>query len=234
MLPDDIKMADGDVWEYSFNYKASVTATVGLQTQTSPGGYLGNGPDLDFTTEWQLFEGTTVYAGAGAFALNFGPVAGDYYIDNLSFKRQELAPGFEEETTNGNFETNDLSGFTLGGSAAMEITTPGADGTGRAMKFSNPTQQVNAYEAQFIVILANNVKMAADDEWRYSFDYKADQPASVGLQTQTSPYGYLGNGPTLSFTTEWQRFEGTTVYPGMGALSFDIGTVPARSKKDVH
>ena len=151
------------------------------------------------------------------------------YLNNLIADRvvsgEPTEPSWQEIIANGDCEGSDLSAFvstaTIAGSD-WDFITPGADGTGRALKVVCTSVGANDWDTQFFI--AFEPALEQGKQYRFKMDIKADDACSFGSQAHIKPQEYkhwdmLGS---VSATTEWKTFskDFTASSDQAGALSF--------------
>ena len=216
----------GDQVKVHFRYKASQPARTNTQVhKQAPMDYLmwhAIG-DIDFTTEWQEFDGTMYVAedmaGTWSIAFNLNAVEKepiDFYFDDLSWqavKTIEINPNPTLVVVHGQ-ERDDLTDDN--GFGQYELREE-EGGTG------------NVYDNQFFIVA--NRPLNAYERTVVSFDYKASKEAETYTECHAQPTEYLdwnsiGN---VSFTEEWQHFETVLTVPeaadGMQTIAFDMAVL---------
>ncbi len=148
--------------------------------------------------------------------------------------RRSTAPGYEAPLTSSpewilatsiDFETDNAPDYRVqNGGTTMSYVT-GADGTGRALKVTNPAVQSAGWGSQLIFDFPLAVA-GQDDQYVLRMWVKASVPASAGIQYQKADpsNAYNGNGPQVNFTTEWTELEIQFTAPAATELiAFDMG-----------
>lgn len=107
---------------------------------------------------------------------------------------------------NGNFETGDLSGWTVtlttGGANAVadavqyDIDGPGALGTNFAGRFS--TGRATAGSVQEGLSLTQNMNLTAGTLYTFDFDWSAFRTPTAGSNTQGGVFSFIVNGTILT------------------------------------
>ena len=212
-----------------FRYKASQDAKVVTQVhKQGPGDYLYYQAvgDINFTTEWQEFDGTMIVDnnmdGMWSIAFNLNEVvkdAMDFYFDDLSWKYLEHEEGKEPIEINPNpteivvhaVERDDLADDDDGTINEEE------GGTG------------HFWDNQFWFYA--NRKLSAGEITTVQFRYKSSIPAHTTTEGHAAPGEYLSWGSIgdIDFTEEWQNFEKVFVVPtdadGMQSIAFDMAHI---------
>ncbi|MBR1448574.1 MAG: hypothetical protein IJ588_07515 [Prevotella sp.] len=123
--------------------------------------------------------------------------------------------GWTNLINNSNMEGDDASSFftkvNIGDNAGSVVNSEIVDGQGkdgsRGVVVKTGDKTANDYDNQFWFRF--NEAVPAGTKYKVSFDYRADEAASVGTQAHAEPSDYIhwklfGN---LDFTTDWQTFE---------------------------
>ena len=122
----------------------------------------------------------------------------------------------EEQLANPDCEGSDATNYVCrDGDGSGDVTRiedgVGVDGSRgvRVHAIDNPT---NAWDSQFFIYTPNHV-WKAGDKYEFKMKIKADKPATVSVQSHTSPGNYIHWSMlkgSYDFTTEWQEitFEG--------------------------
>lgn len=127
------------------------------------------------------------------------------------------------------FETNDASNYEYSSNATVSFTADGegANGSGRAIKVTNPAVQANDYTTQFFVTFEENIK--AGETYKLTMDVRADDEVSYGTQAHVVPYQYkywsfFGSvNASTSWTTFTKEIVATESHDGTGALALNLG-----------
>ncbi len=230
-LPADVEV--GEKIYISFDYRADweeegvETLSVGTQGHTTPGQYLDNNGigNVDYTKEWNTFEGTfSPSSGQLSIAFNLSVNGGydvKFYMDNLVVKREKadetLVPYWKNVVNNGDFEGENNSNYivriynTGGDVNANPEEGIGMDGS-RGIKIVIPAKASQTWDSQFFIKM--NESIPAGDMIKVSFDYRAEESMSNAVETQAhgasagsyNHYQCIGNP---QFTNEWQHYEYT-------------------------
>ncbi|RXG32381.1 endo-1,4-beta-xylanase [Leeuwenhoekiella marinoflava] len=104
------------------------------------------------------------------------------------------------------FETDEASNYTKPNENSIFSFTAdgeGAEATGRALMVTNDQVQTNDYDSQLFFTFSEPT--AVGDVYRLTMQIKADDPATVPTQAQTTPgnYKYFDFFGQLNFTTDW-------------------------------
>jgi endo-1,4-beta-xylanase len=130
--------------------------------------------------------------------------------------------------THADFETSDESNFTSNAEAVRSFSSPGADGTGRALKVTNAEVRANDWNSQFFVTFSEPTVVG--EKYMLSMDVRADAAATFSSQAHIIPYQYkhwdfFGQ---VSATTGWTNFTReitiTAETSGVTAIAFNLGT----------
>lgn len=240
----------GKAVNITMDVKASqeVTADGQLHTSNDGGGYTNAAaPQMPFTTEWATQTVKVEPTTQNTYVLNLAnaddPIT--YYFDNLAF---ELAPvDYQEpnlEDTEQWYQDLAAQGITIlsRGEPAFTDGTPdknaryikgeGAEGDylEYVAKSNVPSDQL--WQSQIFIYLVDDKEttLPAGTEITVAMKVKASENHSAGSQAQQGPGGYLGGGlPQISFTTEWQPYNGSFTVPASGnsaktnCFSLDLG-----------
>jgi len=114
-------------------------------------------------------------------------------------------PSWDAGTTI-DFETDDETNFTSNPEAERSYSSPGADGTGRALKVTNAEVRENDWNSQFFVSFTEPTQLG--EKYMLTMDVRADQEASYSTQAHVVPYTYkhwdfFG---AITATTTWSQY----------------------------
>jgi hypothetical protein len=118
--------------------------------------------------------------------------------------------GWTNIINNGNMEGDDVSNFFTKTAQGDPLPSEIVDGVGvdgsRGIKVATTDRVQDPWDNQFWFRF--NESLPAGTKYRVSFDYRADEDATIGTQAHAEPSDYIywdmfGN---LSFTNDWQTF----------------------------
>jgi endo-1,4-beta-xylanase len=226
----------GEKYMLTMDVRADAAATFSSQAHVVPYQY----KHWDFfgqvnaTTTWtQFVKEVTISAetsGVTAIAFNLGNTATSYYFDNVSLKKFNENGGggpTQDLITAANFETNDASNYTSNAEAVRSFTSPGADGTGRALQVTNAEVRANDWNSQFFVTFPQATEEG--EKYTLTMDVRADAAATYSTQAHVVPYQYkhwdfFGQ---VNATTTWTNFVKeitiTAETSGVTAIAFNLG-----------
>ena len=239
----------GKAVNITMDVKASqeVTADGQLHNSNDGGGYTNAAaPKMPFTTEWATQTVKVEPTTQNTYVLNLAYAADPitYYFDNLAF---ELAPvDYQEpnlEDTEQWYQDLAAQGITIlsRGEPAFTDGTPDKNaryitgsepGVGDYLEYVAKSGVSNTWESQVFIYLVDDKEktLPAGTEITVSMKVKASENHKAGSQAQQGPGGYLGGGiPEISFTTEWQPYNGSFTVPASGnsaktnCFSLDLG-----------
>ena len=238
----------GKAVNITMDVKASqeVTADGQLHNSNDGGGYTNAAaPKMPFTTEWAPQTVKVEPTTQNTYVLNLAYAADPitYYFDNLAF---ELAPvDYQEpnlEDTEQWYQDLAAQGITIlsRGEPAFTDGTPdknaryitGEGAEGDYLEYVAKSGVSNTWESQVFIYLVDDKEttLPAGTEITVSMKVKASENHKAGSQAQQGPGGYLGGGiPEISFTTEWQPYNGSFTVPASGnsaktnCFSLDLG-----------
>jgi hypothetical protein len=189
--PRELKV--GSQFKLSFRYKASAAATTNTQFHhQNPSDYvhwqaIG---DINFTTEWQTYEGTVTVPDAAtqawSIAFNLNPQnkdAVDFYFDDISLSLMKLDEGFFVATSNADkgiaYDYDNAIEFTDAGDGLLTATIGTA---GKKNTWVNEVQisTVRGHRGSFLgaTIKPSGVIDGTEDGW---LDYTAASNAKIKL-----------------------------------------------------
>ena len=189
--PRELKV--GSQFKLSFRYKASAAATTNTQFHhQNPSDYvhwqaIG---DINFTTEWQTYEGTVTVPDAAtqawSIAFNLNPQnkdAVDFYFDDISMSLMKLDEGFFVATSNADkgiaYDYDNAIEFTDAGDGLLTATIGTA---GKENTWVNEVQisTVRGHRGSFLgaTIKPSGVIDGTEDGW---LDYTAASNAKIKL-----------------------------------------------------
>ena len=189
--PRELKV--GSQFKLSFRYKASAAATTNTQFHhQNPSDYvhwqaIG---DINFTTEWQTYEGTVTVPDAAtqawSIAFNLNPQnkdAVDFYFDDISLSLMKLDEGFFVATSNADkgiaYDYDNAIEFTDAGDGLLTATIGTA---GKENTWVNEVQisTVRGHRGSFLgaTIKPSGVIDGTEDGW---LDYTAASNAKIKL-----------------------------------------------------
>ncbi|MBT1689454.1 endo-1,4-beta-xylanase [Dawidia soli] len=228
--------AVGEKYMLSMDVRADVAAAFATQAHVVPYEY----KHWDFfgqvsaTTTWATFTReitiTAETSGVTAIAFNLGNTATSYYFDNVTVKKLNESGGGGPtwDLMSGNdFETDSEANYTSNGEAARSFSSPGAAGTGRALKVTNAAVQANDWNSQFFFTFPQPT--AVGEKYTLRLDIRADAAATFSTQAHVVPYQYkhwdfFGQ---ISATTTWAPYVKeitiTAETSGVTAIAFNLG-----------
>lgn len=154
--------------------------------------------ELDFTNVNHLFAATDK-AHIGVF----GHTLVWHSNQNASYLNSLIAP--TNLILNGDFELGTIAGWTgWGNGSTMGVTDNGKGygDAGYALWVTNPSISANYWDAQILYSLSLPLLKGAT--YNLSFDVKADKPAIVRPEMQSSDYSSNSFG-TINVNSNWQR-----------------------------
>jgi endo-1,4-beta-xylanase len=228
--------AVGEKYMLSMDVRADAAATFSTQAHVVPYQY----KHWDFfgqvsaTTTWTPFVKeitiTAETSGVTAIAFNLGNTATSYYFDNVSVKKfNETGGGGPtwDLVSGTNFETDSESNYTSNAEAVRSFSSPGAEGTGRALKVTNAVVRANDWNSQFFFTFPQATEVG--EKYTLSMDVRADAAATYSTQAHVVPYQYkhwdfFGQ---ISATTSWATYVKeitiTAETSGVTAIAFNLG-----------
>lgn len=189
------------------------------------GSCVGDDGSMDFgTVEAYVKEATNAGVNVYGHTLAWHAQQPTLWLKSLiSDKEAEVNPEdieyeevIEEQLANPDCEGSDATNYVCrDGDGSGDVTRiedgVGVDGSRgvRVHAIDNPT---NAWDSQFFIYTPNHV-WKAGDKYEFKMKIKADKPATVSVQSHTSPGNYIHWSMlkgSYDFTTEWQEitFEG--------------------------
>jgi endo-1,4-beta-xylanase len=226
----------GEKYLLTMDVRADASATYSTQAHVVPYQY----KHWDFfgqvspTATWSQFtKEITISAetsGVKAIAFNLGNTATSYYFDNITLKKFNESGGggpTNDLITGADFETANESNYTSNNEAVRSFSTPGADGTGRALKVTNAAVRANDWNSQFFLTFPTATQVG--EKYTLSMDVRADANATYSTQAHVVPYQYkhwdfFGQ---VSATTAWTDFvKEITISAetsGVTAIAFNLG-----------
>ena len=226
----------GDTYELNFRVKATTAGMVSANMQ-NPTSYAGCGDfgSFNMTTEWTEVTLQTVITGENArrFIFNFGNFAGTIYIDDITLCRVNSSGSiimWVEQITNGDMEGQDMTTsfqWTNNSNMTFTETGEGAEGAGRAVKFTNESVQTNDWDCQFFLKFDN---LVPGETYKLSMDVRSDENARITTQFHSTPTNYVSGGSigAINTTPTWTKFESTFTAPAsstpVGSFAFNLGS----------
>jgi hypothetical protein len=126
------------------------------------------------------------------------------------------------------FETDDESNFTSNAGAERSFFSPGADGTGRALRVNNPSVRTNNWDSQFFITFSPETKVG--EKYRLTMDVRADVAATFPTQGHAAPYQFVHHGTfgDISATAAWTQYVAEVTISdqskGVKAIAFNLGS----------
>jgi GH35 family endo-1,4-beta-xylanase len=226
----------GEKYKLTMDVRSDAPATFSSQAHVVPYQY----KHWDFfgqvsaTPTWTTFiKEITISAetsGVTAIAFNLGNTATSYYFDNVVLEKFNESGGGGptwDLMSGADFETDNESNYTSNAEAVRSFSSPGADGTGRALKVTNAEVRANDWNSQFFLTFSQPTQEG--EKYKLVMDIRADNPATFSTQAHVVPYQYkhwdfFGQ---VSATTTWTNFvKEITISPetsGVTAIAFNIG-----------
>ena len=224
----------GKTYTIRFQAKASVAgASVQFAAQNKTN-YSGEGyHSFDVGTDWTTceYDYTVSKDGMNRILINFGKVAGTYYIDNLEFGFKEVDP---------------MDNVLAGDSYDFEGGTMGNWGSWGSNKESAEVKEAAGYKDSYGLVLKNK---GDGNAWDAQFAYTFEQPLVAGkkyiiqfyakssssageLQFQYqngTNYSSQGGYNTFNVGTEWSKYEYefTPAYEDANRIILNYGKVGA-------
>ena len=231
----------GEKYMLTMDVRADAAATFSTQAHVVPYQY----QHWDFfgqvsaTTTWTQFIKeitiTAETAGVTAIAFNLGSTATSYYFDNVSLTRFNESGGggpVWNVISGANFETDNESNFTSNGEAVRAFSSPGADGTGRALQVTNAEVRANDWNSQFFFTLPQATELG--EKYTLTMDVRADAQATFSTQAHVVPYQYQHwdfFGQITASTTWTQYIREITITAetaGVTTIAFNLGNTATR------
>ena len=212
--------------QFSLKVRGSAEGKITTQAHADPGNYIhfvGVG-DINVTTEWteytKEFEVSADQSKADkqflsiAFNLNENKTQSiKFYFDDIKFRTSaavnpEPLSQWVNLAVNGNCEGEDgssLIGREAGVDGANFVDGAGVDGS-RAIRITSSDNASRPWDTQFFITTVH--KFINNEKYSISFAVRADDPATVSIQTHKAPGSYQGgfNPGSINVTTEWQTF----------------------------
>ncbi len=160
--------------------------------------------------------------------INFGAIAGDYYIDNFKFGKKIEEKMINILGSNGNFEDGSINSWGgWGNSSTREISELGEGyNSDYSLKMVNPTD-ADSWSAQTAYTLPEDLTVGKT--YMYSAMVKADVINSDFTFQVQNPSTYDGEGYVSVATVagQWVPLEGefTCTKEGMGRMCINFGKV---------
>lgn len=215
------KTVVGERYELSMDVRSDTPATFSDQAQIEPMQYKHwkfFGP-VSATTEWQTITREVIIStdqvGCGAIAFNLGLTATNYYFDNITLKKYDEGTGGGSSLDpsiidNGDFEDGSITGWGgWGNDSSRELSASGEgyEGTGYALKMTNPTA-VSGYMAQTAYDFST--PLVKDSEYILKFNVKGTYNASIAAGVQETVTWGSNSFGSFNVTTDWTEIELTT------------------------
>lgn len=200
--------------EYTLRFKAKASSSTGslqFAAQMNKSPYSGEGYHaIQLSTDWQTYEYkfTPTKEGMNRLCLNFGKVAGDYWLDDIQF-------GVKKEDPMKNILTGDNSNFdggtkgkwsSWGGSSSSDVEEGAGRNGSHALVLKNPDDK-NFWDAQCAYTFDNYL----DSSKVYMIQFWVRSSSAAGqvqFQYQNgTTYGSQGAYSTFSPGTEWYLCE---------------------------
>jgi endo-1,4-beta-xylanase len=130
--------------------------------------------------------------------------------------------------TGADFETDDESNYTSNAEAVRSFSSPGAKGTGRALKVTNAEVRANDWNSQFFLTFSPATQPG--EKYILTMDVRADVPANYSTQAHVVPYQYkhwdfFG---TIEATAQWATYTReitiSSETSGVTAIAFNLGS----------
>jgi endo-1,4-beta-xylanase len=226
----------GERYTLTMDVRADDPATYSTQAHVVPYQY----KHWDFfgqisaTTTWATFvKEITISAetsGVTAIAFNLGNTATSYYFDKVTLKKYNESSGGGptwDLISGADFETDNASNYTSNAEAVRAFSSPGADGTGRALAVTNAEVRANDWNSQFFLTFSQATQVG--ERYTLTMDVRADAAATYSTQAHVVPYQYkhwdfFGQ---ISATTSWAPFvKEITISAetsGVTAIAFNLG-----------
>lgn len=226
----------GEKYMLTMEVRADAAATFSTQAHVVPYQY----QHWDFfgqvsaTTAWTTFvKEITISAetsGVTAIAFNLGNTATSYYFDDVSLTRFNESGGGGptwDTISENDFETDAALNYTSNAEAERSFSTPGFDGSGRALKVTNAAVRANDWNSQFFFTFPEATEVG--EKYTLSMDVRADAAATFSTQAHVVPYQYkhwdfFGQ---ISATTSWANYTREITISaetsGVSAIAFNLG-----------
>lgn len=225
----------GEKYRLTMDIRSDAPATYSTQAHVVPYQY----KHWDFfgqispTTTWSQFVMEITISnetsGVAAIAFNLGNTATSYYFDNIVLEKFNESGGgpTDDLITEADFETDDESNFTSNAEAERSFVSPGADGTGRALKVTNAEVRANDWNSQFFVTFPTLTEVG--EQYTLTMDVRADAEATFSTQAHIEPYQYkhwdfFGQ---ITATPTWTQYVKpitiTAETSGVRAIAFNLG-----------
>ena len=129
--------------------------------------------------------------------------------------------------TTADFETDDESNFTSNAEAVRSFSSPGADGTGRALKVTNAEVRGNDWNSQLFITFPQQTQVG--ERYTLTMDVRADAEATYSTQAHVVPYQYqhwdfFGQvTATPTWTTFTKEITISAETAGVTTIAFNLG-----------
>lgn len=227
----------GEKYMLTMDVRADAAATFSSQAHVVPYQY----KHWDFfgqvsaTTTWAAFVKeitiTAETSGVTAIAFNLGSTATSYYFDNVKLEKFTETggggPTWDIASVN-DFETANENNYTSNAEAVRSFSSPGADGTGRALQVNNAVVRANDWNSQFFFTFPEATVVG--DKFTLSVDVRADANATFSTQAHVVPYQYkhwdfFGQiSATPTWATYVKEITITAETSGVTAIAFNLGS----------
>lgn len=218
--------SDNPAGELQCAYQNSVT-------YGSQGGY----NTFNVGTSWVLCEHEfeITFDDVNRLLINFGAIAGNYYIDDIEFGLKQDVVETYNYCTNGDF-SNGLTGWTLNsGNDETEVIELGGNPSGNknVLKLTAPAGATNAWDLE--VVSPTMPTLAEGKRIRMSFYVKSDAPGKMrcAFDGMSNSYPWM---PWLDPNGSWtEAFEtsSTWTYVSLEALKYTGGFADGVSEWDI-
>ena len=227
-VPEEQAFEDGTQFQLKMRVKAERAQSADSQTHAAPGDYIhwACAGTINFTTEWSNFDSgvitvsgdmsKTTITGAifRTIAFNLADtgtkLANTFYFDDIELwvKRPKVVSNWMNLVVNGDCEGVDGSSLVCRekgkADSFYQAAGEGVDGS-TAVVITSVNNASQGWDTQFFITTIH--KFAAGEPYTLKFSVRAEDNASVSIQTHRTPGSYIGNLQNINVTTEWQEFE---------------------------
>lgn len=223
-------LAQGTEYTFSYRAKASDSFTFQLWAMLESGSDVTINGGTMIGTDWAdySYTFTPTVADMNTMKLVVGTLAGDFCIDDIKLT---AAGSSENLIANGDFETDDLSGWTkyswhsVTYAIAHEEGGGGSGAAGYCMEMFNTSTGTNVWDAQNWYTLSTPLQQGVT--YTYTFMAKATSNYAMEFYLKNSSSGnQYYPGAFSELTTSWQKITKTFTpeASGIDQLIFNYGT----------
>lgn len=206
-------MVQGEIYELSMAVRSDDPATSATQAQAAPGAYLhwdffgGIASSSEWTTFTKQVTVSDLTNNTATIAINLGLTATNYYFDNITLTKYTEGGGGGSAldpsvVSNRDFEGGiaGWGGWGNGSTVEASANGEGYDGSGVALRFSNPSV-VNPWEAQVAYEISAPLQMG--ETYVLNFKVRSDIAGSMSSEIQTTTDYTSDSFGSFDITPEW-------------------------------